>query len=95
MKKYIYTKLSLALSALLFLSISNLKLYKSWMRRGIFSFGRLILGVIWFIWSVTVDSIEINKNKAWMQKIKDEEFEKYKSYYERSKKKKKKKTKKY
>lgn len=54
----------------------------------------IICGLIWFFWSSTLDGIEIKKNKIKMQKIKDEDYDKYKSYYERSKKKERKKTKK-
>ena len=51
----------------------------------------IICGLIWFFWQSTQDGLAIKRNKIREQKIKDEDYEKYKSYYVRSKKKKKKK----
>ena len=51
----------------------------------------IICCLIWFFWRSTIDGLALKRNKIREQKIKDEDYEKYKSYYERSKKKKKKK----
>ena len=53
----------------------------------------IICCLVWFFWNSTLDGLELKKNKMREQKLKDEDYEKYKSYYERSKKKKKKKKK--
>ena len=53
----------------------------------------IICCLVWFFWNSTLDGLELKKNKMREQKLKDEDYEKYKSYYEHSKKKKKKKKK--
>ena len=53
----------------------------------------IICAVVWFVWQSTVDGLAIKKYKVLKQKIKDEEYIKYKKYYESSKKKKRKKNK--
>ena len=53
----------------------------------------IICCLIWFFWQSTLDGLALKRNKIREQKIKDEDYEKYKSYYEQSKKKKKKKNK--
>ena len=53
----------------------------------------IICCLVWFFWNSTLDGLELKKNKMREQKLKDEDYEKYKSYYERRKKKKKKKKK--
>ena len=53
----------------------------------------IICCLVWFFWSSALDGLALKKYKIREQKLKDEDYEKYKSYYERNKKKKKKKSK--
>ena len=53
----------------------------------------IICALVWFVWQSTVDGLAIKRHRILKQKIKDEEYIKYKKYYESSKQKKRKKNK--